>query len=309
MLTFFSTAKPFHGHAGIIQRNALQSWRCLNPEVEVILFGDEDGTAQVCLDLGLRHEPHVERHESGMKYLHYLFDVAQKIARHQYLCYSNCDIIQPPEFYEAVQRACAWKKDFLMVGRRWDIDIAEKLNFETPDWPRRVRDLAKTKGFHQSQDFVDFFVFPRGLYDQIPPLVIGRSFWDHWLVWKGISSGVPVVDCSRYVISIHQNHTYGYHPQGKQGTNEDALARHNFALADKGRHLRSIHEATHAMTAGGKILPTPFRRYVRTLFELCHRHGFLDHTYMLRRRLGLHRDSIHALRRRLIASRERKPPG
>ena len=29
----------------------------------MILFGDDEGAAEVCAELGLRHEPHVERHE------------------------------------------------------------------------------------------------------------------------------------------------------------------------------------------------------------------------------------------------------
>ncbi|PYT44097.1 MAG: glycosyl transferase family 2, partial [Acidobacteria bacterium] len=93
MITFFTTAKSFRGHEEIIQRNALQSWKHLHPDVEVILFGDDEGAAEVCAELGLRHEPYVERHESGMKYLNYMFVRAQQIARHKYLCYSNCDIV------------------------------------------------------------------------------------------------------------------------------------------------------------------------------------------------------------------------
>jgi hypothetical protein len=61
MLTFFATAKPFLGHSGIIQRNTLQSWKHLAPDVEVILFGDDEGAHEVCAELGLRHEPRVER--------------------------------------------------------------------------------------------------------------------------------------------------------------------------------------------------------------------------------------------------------
>jgi hypothetical protein len=34
MITIFTTAKPFLGHSGIIQRNALQSWTLLHPETE-----------------------------------------------------------------------------------------------------------------------------------------------------------------------------------------------------------------------------------------------------------------------------------
>ena len=65
MITFFATAKPFQGHSGIIRRNALQGWKLLHPDVEVILFGDDEGATEVRAELGLRHEPHVDRHESG----------------------------------------------------------------------------------------------------------------------------------------------------------------------------------------------------------------------------------------------------
>jgi hypothetical protein len=41
MLTLFTTAKPFEGHSGVIQRNALKSWKLLHPDIEIILFGDD----------------------------------------------------------------------------------------------------------------------------------------------------------------------------------------------------------------------------------------------------------------------------
>src|ERR1700739_783200 len=107
MLTLFTTAKPFKGHSGVIQRNALKSWTLLHPEVEVILFGDEEGAAEVCAALGLRHEPHVDRHESGFKYIGNIFDEAQKMARHDVLCYVNCDILLGADFVDAVKRVSA----------------------------------------------------------------------------------------------------------------------------------------------------------------------------------------------------------
>ena len=66
MLTIFSTPKPFQGHIGVIQRSALKSWTLLHPDIEVILFGDDDGAADVCHELRFRHEPYVERGSSGM---------------------------------------------------------------------------------------------------------------------------------------------------------------------------------------------------------------------------------------------------
>src|SRR5260370_15547736 len=104
MLTFFTTGKPFQGHSAIIQRNALKSWKLLHPEVEVILLGDDEGAAEVCAEFGLRHEPYVERHESGTKYINYMFARAQQISRHQYFCFSNCDIILLSDFWRAFEK-------------------------------------------------------------------------------------------------------------------------------------------------------------------------------------------------------------
>ena len=123
MLTLFSTPKPFVGHIGIIQRNALMSWKLLDPDIEIILFGDEPGTAEICRELGLRHEPNVERSSEGTKLVRSIFGPAQRIARHSVLCYVNCDIILGNDFRNAIARASDWAQRFLIVGRRWDSDI------------------------------------------------------------------------------------------------------------------------------------------------------------------------------------------
>src|SRR5579863_2067444 len=73
MLTMFTTPKPFRGHIGVIQRNALKSWTLLHPDLEVILFGDDEGAAVVAGEFGLRHEPHVERNEFGTNRLDSMF--------------------------------------------------------------------------------------------------------------------------------------------------------------------------------------------------------------------------------------------
>src|ERR1700733_2665405 len=153
MLTLFTTAKPFVGHSAIIQRNALKSWTLLHPDVEVILFGDDEAAAEVCAELGLRHEPYVERHESGTKYLNYIFERAQQIARYDYLCFSNCDIVLTQDFRRSFEKAQKWRKRFLLVSRRWDTDITEPIDFEREEWARETRELALTRGFRQDESW------------------------------------------------------------------------------------------------------------------------------------------------------------
>ena len=298
MLTFFTTAKPFTGHSGVIQRNALKSWKLLDPDVEVILFGDEEGVAEVCAEMGLRHEPRAERHDSGMKYLNYMFNEAQRTAKHPTLCYSNCDIVLLPDFRAGLKRAQEWREKFLLAARRWDTDVTNPIEFANEMWAEELREFALTNGKKQSPHFIDFFIFPRGFYQDVPALVVGRSYWDHWLVWRALDGGLPVLDASRYMVPVHQNHSYGYHPQGKQGTNEDPLAMRNIELAGGMGHQRTIHDATHAMTKSGRILPTPLRKLFSQIYAMRKRQGFLENTFWLRKKLGLRRE-------RVLGSRER----
>jgi hypothetical protein len=252
MLTICATAKPFRGHIGIIQRNALKSWTLLHPDVEVILFGDDEGAAEVCAEYGLVHEPHVERNEHGTKRLDYIFDRAQEIARHNILIYVNCDIILMADFSSAVANVAAVHSQFLMVGRRWDTDITELVDFSSGNWQNEIIRKALAANHQQTERYIDYFAFSRGLYlKKIPPLVIGRVFWDNWLIWRATALGVPVVDASAVVLAVHQNHDYGYHPQGKLGVWNDEQAQRNFQLGGGGHHLLSILDASEVLRIDG----------------------------------------------------------
>jgi len=252
MLTIFTTAKPFRGHIGIIQRNALKSWTLLHPDVEIILFGDDEGAAGVCAEYGLRHESHCERNEHGTKRLDYIFDRAQEIARHDILCYSNCDIILMADFCSAARKVEAKHPQFLMVGRRWDTDITDPVNFSAGDWQSDVIRRAIVANHQQTECYIDYFAFSRGLYlRKIPPLVIGRVFWDNWLIWCATGLGVPVVDASAVVLAVHQNHDYEYHPQGKLGVWNDEQAQRNLQLGGGWDHLRNMLDATEVLRVDG----------------------------------------------------------
>lgn len=298
MLTIFSTPKPFRGHIGMIQRNAIESWKRLHPDVEVILFGDDEGAASVARELGIKHESYVERHESGLKYVGYLFQRAQTIASHNILCYSNCDMILLGDFLEAVKATAAWRKRFLLASQRWDTDVAKPVDFDSRDWETVLHDLVTRTGSRQMRAYVDYFVFPRGLYESFPPLVIGRWYWDWWLVWKALSCGATLVDCTPFVTAIHQNHDYAYHPQGWQGTAKDVLARRNFQLAGNGQNLSNLEDAKYELTRSGRFRRTWLRRE-RSCAEKFAKdlvvgtwYSMLKDTYDTRRFIGLNRERI-----------------
>lgn len=261
MLTLFTTAKPFCGHSAIIQRNALKSWTLLHADVEVILFGDDEGAVGSARELGIRHEPGVERNPRGNKCLDYIFDRAQEIARHSILCYANCDIVFPSSLIQAVRSVSEQHNQFLMVGRRWDADIVAPIDFASEGWAEKLRAEALAAGKQRAAEWIDYFVFRKGLfYRKIPPFVIGRVFWDNWLLWQAHHSKIAVVDASTCVVAVHQNHDYGYHPRGRVGVWFDEESSQNYRLAGGWAHLRTIADATEVVTPGG--LRPNWRRYL-----------------------------------------------
>ena len=251
MLTIFSIPKPFQGHIDIIQRNAIKSWTLLDPGVEVILFGEEEGVANAARELGVRHEPHVNRNEFGTPLLDSVFDRAQEIARHSTVCYVNCDIVLMNDFCAAASSVATWRNQFLVAGQRWDTDITESIDFSQPDWRERVRNLALRTNRQRPPCWIDYFIFPRGqYYHKLPPFAVGRPGWDQWMIWYTRSARNAVVDASRSVVAVHQNHDYSHHPLGFKGVMEGKEAKTNAALLGGSQHLFTTEHAQYRLEDG-----------------------------------------------------------
>jgi hypothetical protein len=292
MFTVFSTPKPFSGHINTIQRNAIQSWQRLHSDVEIIIFGDDRGAAEICQELGIIHVNEVTRNRYGTKYLASIYDRAQEIARHDLLCHVNCDVLLMSDFRRAVESVAKTREQFLMAGRRWDIDINDSLDFEHPDWEGNLRNLALLANRQRPAQWIDYFVFRKSFYyHKIPDFVIGRPGWDIWLLWYALSVGAPVVDVSDVVYAVHQNHDYAYHPDGEKGVWEGEEAQKNYRLLDNNRKFRTLENATFLLGAKGlrvnhrgRIIQAK-RHLVRWIYQMWFH--LLDITRPLRHKIGL----------------------
>jgi hypothetical protein len=209
MLTIFSCPKPFtNPHINIIQRNAIKSWTLLKPKPEIILLGNDEGVSEICREFNLIHIPEIERNEYGTPLLNSIFSEAEKAASHQLMCYINADIILMSDFMKAIEVVInQMKPPFLLIGRRWDLEITELLSFESED---DLRCLLREKGKLYLPTGLDYFVFTKGLFGEIPPFAIGRLVFDNWLIWRAKSKGVPVVDLTPQNPVIHQAHDYSH---------------------------------------------------------------------------------------------------
>ncbi len=296
MLTLFTTPKPFAGHLAIIQRNALQSWKLLHPDAQIILFGNDEGAAEVCGELGVRHVPDVHRNSHGTKYLASIFDQAQELAAHDVLCYANCDILLLSDFRRAIESLLLQRKQFVAAGRRWDVDLQDALDFQRPGWEQELRRLAFQTNRQRPAQWMDYFVFHRGFYHhRIPEFVIGRPGWDPWLLWFALASNVPVIDLSRDVCVVHQNHDYSYHTDGEAGVWQGQEAQENYRLLDNYTKFKTLQSATHILTSGrlrpnrARWLVQPKLLFTRWRYSLWF--FFLSLTRPARHWLGLRKKS------------------
>ena len=249
MLTMFAVPKAFRGHIEVIQNNAIESWRLIHPELEIILFGNEEGIAEAAIKFGIRHIPDIECNEHGTPLVSSVFSIAQNMARNQLMCYVNADIILTGDFLPSVQSV--HKYPFLVIGRRWDIEVKDPIDFSQENWERQLRTSLAKEGKLHAPTGLDYFVFPKGLYNDVPPFALGRTAWDNWLVYRIRSQKIPVIDATKAITAIHQNHDYAHHPEGKTGAFKGVEALQNQELLGGGEYSLNTMHATWLLTPGG----------------------------------------------------------
>jgi len=207
-LTIFSSPKPFDdAFIATIQRNAIGSWKYLGSEVEVMLIGDEVGMTQAAQDLGVRHLKGVEKNEQGTPLISSIFSMAEQEASHSLLAYVNTDILLLDDFLPGIQRSAERFGRFIVIGQRWDLDFDSALTFES-GWANAIRKQLEASGSLHPLAGSDYFVYPRGQFATLPPFALGRAGWDNWMIFNARRLRIPVIDASRSITLIHQNHDY-----------------------------------------------------------------------------------------------------
>jgi hypothetical protein len=245
-LTIFGVPKAFKGLIAIIQRNAIKSWTQIRPRPEIILLGDDPGTAEIARDLGTRYIPEIRRNEFGTPLLNDIFEKAEKEASNSVLCYVNSDIILPTYFTEVVAKISF--KRFLIIGQRWNLEVKTELDFGDPDWEKKLNDRLKIEAALEPVTGIDYFIYRRGCFKEMPPFVLGRTAWDNWLVFKARLSKIPVLDATQVLTVIHQNHGYGTPEQEKMVLRGPERER-NLELA--GGYTFTINDANYVLLPEG----------------------------------------------------------
>ncbi len=259
MITLFAIPKPFEGDVALIQRNALASWTRLGRDIEVVVLGDDEGVAEAALAVGARHVGGVETTEYGTPLLSSAFALARRASRRRVLAYVNADIVLLRDFVTAIRRIRFER--FLCLGRRWNVEVHESIDFDGP-YEQRLRALVSQRGELALPDAIDYFVFDRDSpLTDVPRFAVGRPGWDNWMIYRARSLRIPVVDATRAITAIHQEHGYEHVPERSGPLWYGPEAEANFELI-RGLERFQTRHATHVLTRLGTFPAIGPRRVV-----------------------------------------------
>ena len=221
--------------------------------MDILLIGDDPGVEENAKALGVRYIRDVKRNDSGTPMLDDIFRLARENSDSPLLAYVNADIILKRDFVETSRKILAREKKFLLVGQRWDLDVQVDLEFPQGWESEFDKDLA-ARGRRHPAGGSDYFVYPRDIFTSIPPFAIGRSGWDNWMFYEARVKGWKLINCSKAINIIHQDHDYAHLPNGLP-------------------HYRQPESAENVKAAGGK-------RTIFTLLETAKANGLNPETYL-----------------------------
>lgn len=261
MVTIFTTPRAFRGHFGVIQRNALLNWMNIEPRPQILVLGNDEGTAEICQELGLTHIPDVACNEFGTPLFDSMLAKAEALAQYDIMLMLSSDIILPKHVMSCVKTIHdRFGDQFCAVARRYNVSLNDVRDFSTKDWDEWLKPLVQYK---KNENLVagDFFLFPKGFFANPPGFSYGRCFLDTWMFYKTIAKEAALVDLSDAFFIYHQTHDYSHHPKGRAGVYGGDEWERNNVLYGGWRYRFSIQDANWIFD--GKTFKHPRLTYRR----------------------------------------------
>lgn len=250
-IAVFTAPKPFEDpRISIIQQNAIRSWMAIGDTIEVWLVGNESGVEQAAAETGVNYLPDVARNAYGTPRIDSMFNLVRTNSKADFLCYVNADILLFPDLVTTVEMVKQSHERFLLVGQRWDMEIDQILPIE-PGWHETFLENFQDRSSLHAPSGSDYFVFPRSGFIDIPPFAIGRAGWDNWMIFKGRLERMAVIDSTKAITAIHQNHDFSHLPGGKIHRDQPESLE-NLKLAGGRERIFTLLDANRAIT-GGRI--------------------------------------------------------
>lgn len=222
-LAIFTPVKHCKGRVCEIQKSSLDNWRAVFGGADIIEF------------------------EGPLIPFHEMVVAVEHDSDADWMMYANADILFDKSQVENLWRSLIEQHpvelegDFLLTGQRIDI---------LADGSKR---LHRPSG-------MDYFIFMRGMFHDIPKVIMGRAYCDNALVAYCLRRNIPVIDASFALRVEHQFHDYGHVAGGRSSVwhGEEAMAnKRDNGLRNFGPN---VLDATHTLLPDGCIVPNVRKR-------------------------------------------------
>jgi len=263
MLHIFCHPKPWISPFLAIQHATINSWKVLTPPPRIVLLGNDQGTTEHARRLEVEHIPDITCNEWGTPLVSSIFStIRQHTHPDDIICYINADIVLSNDFMQTVA-AIDKTKDWLMVGKRTDLDLDEPMVY-TVD---QIRQLAIQNGKDHGWSGIDYFVFPSRLFSFVHPFALGKFVWDQWLVGNAFRRGINCIDASETVLAVHLNCDWFF--QGKTTSNREEIEKSEEGTRNRSfdHYQKTILTGTNFETkreSNGTIIVEPKLRTITT---------------------------------------------
>jgi hypothetical protein len=234
--------------------------------------------AEAAERLGVRHEAALKCNENGTPYIHDAFAKAEKYATYNTLCYCNADIILLPSLIRGVELVEERFSRFLLTGRRWNLDVDEKLTL-AEGWGERLMATARQEGELFTPDGIDYFIFRRHSLGELRPFLVGRPAWDNYTLFQAHKQGLAVVDGTERIFVVHQNHGYGHVPQGSGKIWDGPEMKQNTNQLDSVLQLFTLQDSRWCLSANGLEKRGGWEYWSRFPLRLCALNPFYERCY------------------------------
>lgn len=216
LLSFVTTFKSFDIEpTGAQQSSAAYSW-VLNKVPDVVVVGDDLGSAELCKEYKFKYLPTVLRGNSvGINcpapLLPSLLTQGCAKALGEFVCLINSDLIISPKFYRYMCKILAkFGKNCFVTGVRLDYKWYGPV-LDKPAY-RKMWKLSRKIGKYHRGGGTDFFIAHKTWWmsqlKTMKPWLMGLLAWDNWLQHAAVHTATPCIDASSVVDTMHPNHHY-----------------------------------------------------------------------------------------------------
>lgn len=252
MISIFTIPKAFSDpHIKLIQLNAIRSWQKLGNEYEIMLIGKDERVGWMARELKVKHLPQVEYNRYGTPLLDSAFSLAREHTRFDYLGFINTDIILSSDFLR-IKLVIEKFKKFLVVGQRHMLKLNVGLKFDDT-WEDDIKRLVKECGYLDARNAMDYFIFHKNTFKNIPPFAVGRVCWDNWMIYESRRIKMSVIDATPMITAIHQKHEYTHIKDKGTDRDNNTEAKENRILAGGFDHIFDLDDTDLIFTADGFI--------------------------------------------------------